>query len=175
MNEVMCTAEDLGIRIFYQDTDSMHIEMNRLNELADEYKSRFGRDLIGKNLGQFHNDFDEVADGYAYNSIFCGKKVYIDMLKNDDEEYGVHYRMKGVSLNTVAKVAKENYKSIFNENDDKLFKLYYDLYQGKKINFDLLSTAVRFKNTKNRNVISCSKFERGVSFKPEIKRNIVNE
>ena len=83
--------------------------------------------------------------------------------------------MKGVSLNTVAKVAKENYKSIFNENDDKLFKLYYDLYQGKKINFDLLSTAVRFKNTKNRNVISCSKFERGVSFKPEIKRNIVNE
>jgi ribosomal protein S8 len=25
MNEVMCTAEDLGIEIFYQDTDSMHI------------------------------------------------------------------------------------------------------------------------------------------------------
>ena len=107
MNEVMCTAEDLGIRIFYQDTDSMHIELNRLNELAAEYKSRFGRELIGKNLGQFHNDFDEVEDGYAYNSMFCGKKVYIDMLKNDDGEYGVHYRMKGVSLNTVVKVAKE--------------------------------------------------------------------
>ena len=26
INEVMCTAEDLFINIYYQDTDSMHIE-----------------------------------------------------------------------------------------------------------------------------------------------------
>ena len=76
MNEVMCTAEHLGIRIFYQDTDSMHIEKDRLAELATEFKNRFGRELIGKNLGQFHNDFDEVKDGYAHKSLFCGKKVY---------------------------------------------------------------------------------------------------
>ena len=25
MNEVICTAEDYGIEIYYQDTDSMHI------------------------------------------------------------------------------------------------------------------------------------------------------
>ena len=49
------------------------------------------------------------------------------------------------------------------------------MYNGKKINFNLLSTAPRFKNTKRRTVISCSKFERGVGFKPEIKRNVVNE
>ena len=41
MNEVMCTAEDLKIGIFYQDTDSMHIEMKRLLELATEFKNRF--------------------------------------------------------------------------------------------------------------------------------------
>ena len=76
MNEVMCTAEDLGIRIFYQDTNSMHIEKDRLNDLASEYQKRFSRELIGKNLGQFHNDFDEVKDGYAHKSLFCGKKVY---------------------------------------------------------------------------------------------------
>ena len=167
MNEVMCTAEDLGIRIFYQDTDSMHIDMNRLNELATEYKSRFGRELIGKNLGQFHNDFDEVADGYAYKSIFCGKKVYIDMLENKAGEHGVHYRLKGVSLNTVSKVAKDHYSG-------DLFELYHDMYNGKKINFNLLSTGPRFKNTKNRTVISCNKFERGIRFKQEIKRNVVN-
>ena len=98
MNEVMCTVEDLDIRIFYKDTDSMHIDMKRLPELATEFKNRFGRELIGKNLGQFHNDFDEVKDGYAYKSLFCGKKVYIDMLKNDNNDSGVHYRMKGVSF-----------------------------------------------------------------------------
>jgi len=26
MNEVMCLAEDLGIEIYYTDTDSMHID-----------------------------------------------------------------------------------------------------------------------------------------------------
>ena len=33
MNEVMTTAEDLDIKIFYQDTDSMHIEKSRLKDL----------------------------------------------------------------------------------------------------------------------------------------------
>ena len=31
MNEVMCLAHDLGIRIYYQDTDSMHIELDGVN------------------------------------------------------------------------------------------------------------------------------------------------
>ena len=95
------------------------------------------------------------------------------MLKNDDGEYSVHYRMKGVSLNTVSKVANDNYAGA--NSEDKLFKLYYELYDGKKINFNLLSTAPRFKNTKrDRTVINCNKFERGVSFNKDIKRNIVN-
>ena len=89
------------------------------------------------------------------------------MLRNGHDLEEIHYRLKGVSLNTVAKVAKDNYS-----ND--LFELYHDMYNGTKINFDLLTTAVRFKNTKSRTVISCDKFTRGVGFKPEIKRNYVN-
>ena len=38
MNEVMFTAEDLDIKIFYQDTDNMHIEKTRLKDLSEEYK-----------------------------------------------------------------------------------------------------------------------------------------
>lgn len=30
MNEVCCLAEDLNIEIYYTDTDSMHIEMEKL-------------------------------------------------------------------------------------------------------------------------------------------------
>ena len=88
MNEVMCTAEDLDIHIYYQDTDSMHIQKGRLNDLSNEYFKRFGRELIGKNLGQFHNDFDEVADGYAYKSVFVGKKcmlTFFRMIKEKQE------------------------------------------------------------------------------------------
>ena len=33
MNEVMVLAYDLGIRIYYQDTDSMHIELDRISDL----------------------------------------------------------------------------------------------------------------------------------------------
>jgi len=30
MNEVMCLAEDIGVKIYYQDTDSMHLEKDKL-------------------------------------------------------------------------------------------------------------------------------------------------
>lgn len=154
MNEVMCTAEDIGIKIYYQDTDSMHIQKNKINSLADEYKKRYGRELIGKNLGQFHNDFDEVENGYAYKSIFVGKKMYVDMLKNDKNEYGIHYRMKGVNLDCVKLYAEENNLS--------LFDIYNKLYNGEEITFDLLKAKPCFKMNDNQTVTNLTTFERTI-------------
>ena len=108
-------------------------------------------------MGQFHNDFDEVENGYAYKSIFCGKKCYIDMLKNEKGEFGIHYRMKGVSLDCVKLKAEENYK-----ND--LFKLYNELFDEKTIKFNLLATNPRFKSTKDRKIKNQAKFERNIKF-----------
>ena len=156
----MCTAEDLGIKIFYQDTDSMHIEKGRLNELAIEYKKRFNRELIGKNLGQFHNDFDEVAEGYAYKSIFLGKKAYIDMLINDKGEQGIHYRMKGVSLDCIKLYADEHKMS--------LLDVYDKLLINESITFDLLTTKARFTTNKNRTISNVKEFKRKVKFEGEI-------
>ena len=51
MSEVMCLAEELGIEIYYQDTDSMHIEFDRVQELADAYKEKYKRELIGDKQG----------------------------------------------------------------------------------------------------------------------------
>lgn len=48
MNEVCCLAEDLGIEIYYTDTDSMHIEMEKLDILAKEFEKIYGRKLVGK-------------------------------------------------------------------------------------------------------------------------------
>ena len=154
MNEVMCTAEDIGIKIYYQDTDSMHIEKNKINNLAEEYKKRYGRELIGKNLGQFHNDFDEVENGYAYKSIFVGKKMYVDMLKNEKNESGIHYRMKGVNLDCV--------KLYSEENNCEIYDIYNKLYNGEEITFDLLKAKPCFKMNDNQTVTNLLNFERTI-------------
>ena len=154
MNEVMCTAEDLNIQIYYQDTDSMHIQKNKINDLANEYFKRFNRELIGKNLGQFHNDFDEVTDGYSYKSVFVGKKMYVDLLKNDKGETGIHYRMKGVNLDCVQLYAEEHNLTVFD--------VYNKLFNGETLTFDLLKAKPCFKMNDNQTVTNQLDFKRSI-------------
>ena len=154
MNEVMCTAEDLNIQIYYQDTDSMHIQKNKINDLANEYKKRFNRELIGKNLGQFHNDFDEVENGYAYKSVFVGKKMYVDLLQNGNGETGIHYRMKGVNLDCVKLYAEEHNLTVFD--------VYNKLFNGETLTFDLLKAKPCFKMNDNQTVTNQLDFKRSI-------------
>jgi hypothetical protein len=42
MNEVMCLAEDNGIDIYYQDTDSMHLTERYIDTLAANFKETYG-------------------------------------------------------------------------------------------------------------------------------------
>ena len=58
MNEVMCLAEDLDIMIYYQDTDSMHIPVDKVPLLENSYLEKYGRVLRGSDMGQFHPDFE---------------------------------------------------------------------------------------------------------------------
>ena len=59
MNEVFDILEANIMNAFYQDADSMHPYEEDVPKLASLYKENYGRDLIGKNLGQFHSDFPE--------------------------------------------------------------------------------------------------------------------
>ena len=158
MNEVFTLAEDFRIKIFYQDTDSGHYFKKDLPVLAKLFKARYGRELIGKNLGQFHSDFAEIDAGhesYASTSIFCGKKTYIDMLTNDLGHVGFHVRMKGVKQDVIAITANEMFPNTvqcaYNENTGifepigeyscnskfSLLELYKHLYDGNAVTFDL--------------------------------------
>ena len=49
-------------------------------------------------------------------------------------------------------------------------KVYDELFNEKRIDFDLLLTKPRFKNNKNRQISNCPKFTRGLIFKG--KQNI---
>ena len=105
MNEVFCTAEDLNKHIFYQDTDSGHYLKSDIPDIAKEFQNKYGRELIGKALGQFHSDFAEIDNGHtstAIKSIFVGKKTYIDMLTNDLNHIAFHIRCKGVTQDVIA-------------------------------------------------------------------------
>ncbi|ELP89314.1 hypothetical protein EIN_323570 [Entamoeba invadens IP1] len=117
MNEVMCLAEDLNIDIYYQDTDSMHIDKNKIELLEQKYKEIYGKTLRGSKLEQFHPNFDELS-GYVYSkeSYFLGKKAYIDVLTNEKQKHALHMKMKGIPNNLL-----ENYinssKSLHSDSD----------------------------------------------------------
>jgi hypothetical protein len=78
MNELMCRAENNGIKIYYQDTDSCHRKRSDVPKLCDLYAATYRWELIGSSLGQFHSDFVEIDKGYesyATKSLFVGKKI----------------------------------------------------------------------------------------------------
>ena len=156
MNEVMCLAEDLGINIYYQDTDSVHIEHDKLPILANEYKRLHGRELIGEDtIGCFHNDFDELKDAFTTIHISLGKKMYYDGLANDKGGKAEHFRMKGIPNSVIV-----NHANIYFKGNVK--DLYEYLYQGNEITFDLNAVQVRFVMEKTGEIKHKNKFERKV-------------
>lgn len=169
MNEVICTAEDNNIEIYYQDTDSMHLKDTDINKLSTLYENIYKRELIGESLGQFHSDFsilDEddnsiAKDVKATTSIFLGKKFYIDVLEgtdfNGEKIQDLHIRCKGVNANSLL---YNNY------NDNDILNIYKELYNGKEYIFDLTcnNNRVLFKHGNDKNINSLSVFNRTIKF-----------
>jgi hypothetical protein len=166
MNEVMCLAEDNNIDLYYQDTDSMHLKNEHIPKLSSVFKSTYGRELIGKGLGQFHSDFDlpGCTNVVATKSIFLGKKCYIDKLEGvnakGEKENGFHIRMKGIPERCIHYVVKTTgkYKDVM--------ELYEDLYNGNEVAFDLTNggTKANFKFNKDYTINTLSMFSRSVKF-----------
>ena len=170
MNEVMCLAEDIDAMIHYTDTDSMHIQYDAVERLGAAFLGKYGRELIGKKLGQFHTDFDfdssyHTVDGelvrvgdavrskgeiHACESIFLGKKSYIDRLRDDEGNEAFHIRLKGIPSKCIQAKTAEAY------GGDPM-KLYTDLFEGKEVEFDLESGGnCVFKTNKDHSICTGS-------------------
>ena len=174
MNEVMNEANDANINIYYQDTDSMHIDDDQILRLANLYLEKYQKELIGKGLGQFHNDFahknKSCVDVVSTKSIFLGKKAYIDYLEGTnpitkEKEYCIHARMKGI--NEISLHNKANEYEIEGKFIDKVFQIYTDLSEDKEVEFilnpdDKPSFVFTSDGVKKR---ESNKFKRNVSFK----------
>ena len=165
MNEVMCLAEDTGLELYYQDTDSIHIKDCDIKTLSEAFTKKYNTTLIGKSMGQFHSDFDlkGCSDVYAKRSIFLGKKSYIDELvgtdKDGNEKIGYHIRMKGIPESCMYYTARVH-------GYENVFEMYEDLLDGVKIEADLTEGGSK-ANFKFENDFSChtlSVFKRTMAF-----------
>ncbi len=148
------TGSPLMGRIYYTDTDSIHISQEAWEEVQQLYLERYNETLQGKALGQFHSDFEiegtyqckdfklvrsivtkeELNGGSLYSKhlIVCGKKSYLDVLtcdKNQSVEL-FHFRMKGISEQAMIDKCNTDYAG-------DIVQVYQDLYDGTPVTFKL--------------------------------------
>ena len=84
MNKVFSCADDCKIKIYYQDTDSIHLNYDDVDKVVKRYKEKYGLQLVGEDLGNFHIDFSMYkanSEIYAIESLFLGKK-HISIFQN---------------------------------------------------------------------------------------------
>ena len=141
IGRVMALAEDMeeahpecAPGLFYTDTDSMHIRKDLLKYTEEAYMEKYGQPICGKNLCQFHIDFDpcknfkkgeEVVGGVE--SWFIMKKMYADKLLGNQGSIGYHQRMKGVPSDLVH---WEHYEKIYNDEF-----VEFDLLENGHVSF----------------------------------------
>ena len=189
MNEVMCLAEDNHIPIYYQDTDSMHLLAEDVPRLGELFRKEYGRELIGSNLGQFHSDFAKI-DGsvkelpLSHGAIFCGKKSYIDFLKDVNGNIGFHCRMKGIPMESLEYKANNCFPGVHVKYDKgiglflpidgsksndpstySIWNMYEALYLGTEVEFDLCDGGRPcFDMKDNYSIETKTEFKRKVRF-----------
>ena len=78
--------------------------------------------------------------------------------------------MKGVDLNCIKLVANRRYKG--GTEEERIFKLYEDLYQGEPIEFDLCEVRVRMEMTKQQRIINKTSMVRCLMFKGKKRKYV---
>lgn len=152
MNEIFYIANENKYPIYYTDTDSMFLNKKDVPKLEKLYKEKYGRELIGKNLRQFHTDLESqklCPDG-NYKDLYCsrfiglGKKCYLAILQHPDRpgEIDYHIRFKGAT--------KINILNYCEEKNITVEEFYLKLYNGEPIELDICSGKVRFVFDSNK-------------------------
>lgn len=130
MNQIVSTAEQNGIAIYYTDTDSVHL--NKDDNLSALFKAKYGKYLIGTAMIKFYCDFDSFSGAigkiHSRKLIALGKKSYLDILVDEQGNEGFHIRMKSIPNQCI--LNRCNYMNITVE------ELYELMFQSEAITFD---------------------------------------
>jgi hypothetical protein len=175
MNKVMCTAEDNGIPIYYQDTDSMQILQENVPKLEKAYADKYdGEVLRGSDFGQFHSDWQKV-DGYdgdqtvGLEGYYIAKKLYAVYLQYTPKDparplmHKWHVRTKGIPDGLLEKECRTQFPGARLGGIPEGVKAITDK-DGKGLTIDLLDggARVRFAGTKDFRTLTVKNFTRKV-------------
>lgn len=103
MNEVLSCLSDIGGTAFYTDTDSITIEEKDVVALGEAFRTKYGRELYGTQLGQLHSDFSmndahgkSIPDHKIVSVAFgcAGKKSYLHLLEGEGSDGKIHHGYK---------------------------------------------------------------------------------
>ena len=121
---------------------------------------------MGEGLGNFHVDFDlkgATSEIYAIESLFLGKKTYIDVLESTGKDGNTinseHIRMKGIPTPCIKYYAEQHGISVLD-----VYKKFYD---NESIKFDLTNEGNKFvcRNNKDYSISNVSDFTRKCQYK----------
>jgi co-chaperonin GroES (HSP10) len=125
-----------------------------VNKLSNAYFQKYNKNLIGKELGQFKDEYNDI---YCDTFIATAKKFYYsnDKLKNKEK-----ISSKGIPLQLLLKHSDKDGKIISVE------QLFTDLYNGEKVTFSNANfDKVMFKHNKDLTISNNTSFNRTVQFK----------
>lgn len=138
MNDVSYLMDDNDIKCYYQDTDSIFMNLDQLKLLEELYRLKYEKELIGKGLGQLSLDFEiEGCNNIvAIKSIFIKKKCYVCLLKGVDDKTGelkYEFKIRCAGVNNPAIYHKVRTTADY----DSPYDLYLDVYSGNVVEVDL--------------------------------------
>lgn len=143
VNQVFSVMDENQMNVYYTDTDSIHMDRKDVNELGLKFKDKYRTELIGKNFGQFHVDFDlkGCKDVHSIKHIPIETKTYLDILKgtddNGNEKIGYHIRMKGVRSCAIDyELNRRNELRGDNESDNNI-RSAIELFEDLKNNIEV--------------------------------------
>ena len=120
MNKVFSCADDLNINIYYQDTDSIHLNYGDVGKIVERYKDTYDVNLVGKDLVNLHVDVDlygATSEICAIECLFLGENTYIYILEPIGEDVKTinssHIRMKGIPTSCTQYYAEQHNITVF--------------------------------------------------------------
>ena len=161
MNKVFSCADGCDINTYYQDTDSIHLNYDGVDEIENRYKEEYGSELVGEELGNFHIDFsmdNANTEICAIESLLLGKKTYTDMLESIDKAGKIinseHSRMKSIPTPCIKYYAQKKGITVLD--------VYKKVFKNKTIKLNLTNdnTAFVCRNNKDYTIQNVSDFTR---------------
>ena len=140
----------------------MRYSLTLVEDLDREFTKKYGRKLIGSDMGNFHTDFSP-ADAYCVRHISLGKKMYLDVLESPTSGKHLHIRMKGIPEQVIKNHAEKYFKATGSEaTGSDVEALYEHIYNGGNVEFNLLDGKVCMKASRAGTIEYVPKFSRKV-------------